>query len=88
MADKLMFFYGTECVHCHEAMPLVERVEKELKVKVEKVETWHNAKNKELLQKLDNGKCGGVPFLYNEKNKKWLCGVDSYEELKKWASGK
>ena len=88
MADRLIMFYGTECAHCHEAMPLVEKVEKELKVKVEKLETWHNSKNKVLLQKLDNGKCGGVPFFYNEKTKKWLCGVDSYEELKKWAMGK
>ena len=88
MSDRLLLFYGTECVHCHEALPLVEKVEKELKVKIERLETWHNSKNKDLLQKLDNGKCGGVPFFYNEKSKKWLCGVDSYEELKKWARGK
>ena len=88
MGERLIMFYGTECVHCHEAMPLVEKVEKELKVKIQKLETWHNSKNKELLKKLDNKKCGGVPFFYNEKTKKWLCGVDFYKELKTWALGK
>ncbi len=81
-------FYGTECVHCHEVIPLVEKLEKELKIKIERLETWHNSKNKELMQKCDNGKCGGVPFFYNEKTKKWLCGVNGYEELKKWAREK
>ena len=30
---------------------------------------------------------GGVPFFYNLQTKKFICGEDSYENLKKWAKG-
>ena len=68
--------------------PLVEKLEKELKIKVEKLEVWHNSKNAEILRKLDNGKCGGIPFFFNENTKKFICGATSYEKLKAWALGK
>ena len=84
----LMMFYGTECVHCHEMIPLVERLEKEEKVKVVRMETWHNSANAKKLQDSDKGKCGGVPFFYNDVSKKFICGSTSYDNLKKWALGK
>ena len=83
---RLLMFTGTECTHCHEMNPLVERLEKELGVKVEHVEVWHNSENRALLERLDNGKCGGVPFFFNENNGKWICGNTSYDKLKEWAS--
>ena len=83
---RLLMFFGTECTHCHEMNPLVERLEKELGVKVEHVEVWHNSENRALLERLDNGKCGGVPFFFNENNGKWICGNTSYDKLKEWAS--
>jgi len=84
----LLMFYGTECIHCHEMMPLVDKLEKETKLKVKKLEVWHDSKNAAIFQKLDQGKCGGVPFFYNEKTKKWICGAVPYAELKAWATGK
>lgn len=83
----LLFFYGTECIHCHKMDPFIHKLEKENKVKLEKIEVWHNEKNAEKLRKLDNGKCGGIPFFYNEKTKAWICGETSFENLKKWALG-
>lgn len=83
----LIQFYGTECVHCHEMNPLVERLEKELGAKVKKVEVWHNSKNAEWLRKVDKIGCGGVPFFYNENTGKALCGAVGYETLKRWALG-
>ncbi len=83
--ERLLMFYGTECPHCHTMMPLVDKLEKEAKVKVARLEVWHDAKNADLLQKADRGFCGGVPFFYNEKTKKWICGSASYEKLKAWA---
>lgn len=83
----LYMFYGTECVHCHEMVPLVEKLEKETGVKVEKLETWHNASNAKKLQDFDKGRCGGVPFFYNDKTDKFICGAGSYEDLKNWAKG-
>ena len=82
---RLLMFTGTECSHCHEMLPLVEKLEKESRIAVEKLEVWHNSQNKAVLQELDHGKCGGVPFFFNEKNGKWICGSTKYEKLKEWA---
>jgi len=82
-------FYGTECVHCHEMMPLIKKLEKEMGVKVQMVETWHNSTNESKRSKLDKGgKCGGVPFFVNEETGKTICGATDYEGLKKWAAKK
>jgi len=81
----LLDFYGTECVHCHEMDPLVEQLEKETSLAVQRIEVWHNAKNAEMLKKFDKGFCGGVPFFFNTRSGKWICGSTSYEKLKAWA---
>ena len=82
----LLMFYGTECTHCHEMMPLVKKLEKEIGVKVKQIETWHNSMNKKKLESTPGySDCGGVPFFYNEKTKKTMCGSTSYDNLKKWA---
>ena len=86
---RLIFFTGSECPHCHDSLPLIAKLEKEEKIKIITLEVWHDAKNASILEKIDNGKCGGVPFFYNEKTEAWICGTpDSYEELKEWALGK
>lgn len=78
-------FYGTECVHCHELMPLVDKVQEEEGVTVEKLEVWHDSKNKKKMEELDKGACGGVPFLYNEDTKKTICGSAKYKQIVEWA---
>jgi thiol-disulfide isomerase/thioredoxin len=83
--NRLLMFSGTECTHCHEMDPLVAQLEKELKITVVKLEVWHNSENRAFLEKLDAGKCGGIPFFFNEKNGKWICGNCKYEKLKEWA---
>ena len=93
MGDRLIQFYGTECVHCKEMEPIVERVEKNLGVKITKLEVWHNSENAKLLKKYEkdekgNEFCGGVPFFYNEKTGKKICGNTKYEKLKAWAEVK
>ncbi|OGI46496.1 hypothetical protein A2121_03210 [Candidatus Nomurabacteria bacterium GWB1_40_6] len=67
---------------------LVVRLEKEEGIKVEAIEVWHNKENEARLIALDKDFCGGVPFFYNTKTEKWICGSDSYENLKAWAQGK
>ena len=64
---------------------LTERLEKEEGLVVEKLEVWHNKENSKKLEELDKGFCGGVPFFYNTKSCKWICGETTYEELKEWA---
>ncbi len=80
-------FTGTECTHCHEMEPLAEKLEKEEGLTIVKLEVWHNANNAKLLEKLDTINCGGVPFFYNEKTGKAICGSADYEKLKAWAKG-
>jgi thiol-disulfide isomerase/thioredoxin len=78
-------FTGAECPHCHEMDPLIERLEQEEKLKIEKLEVWHSSKNKKLQEQYDKGKCNGVPFFFNKKTNKSICGSTSYNNLKKWA---
>ena len=84
----LIMFYGTECVHCHAMMPLVKKLEKEEKIKVQLIETWHNATNQRKFEEMDKGECGGVPLFVNTSTGKKICGETSYEKLKAWAKGK
>lgn len=84
--SHLLMFYGTECPHCHTMMPLLDRLQTEEGLTVERLESWHDDANAKLLTSYDDGsKCGGVPFLINTKTNKWLCGSVGYEELKAWA---
>ncbi|MDP3766007.1 MAG: thioredoxin domain-containing protein [Nanoarchaeota archaeon] len=83
-------FTGTECVHCKEMHPLVEQLGKELDVKVDFLEVWHDAENAAFLESIDKNPdgsvfCGGIPLFYNEKTGKKLCGNQKYEKLKAWA---
>ncbi|MFQ5815544.1 MAG: thioredoxin domain-containing protein [Candidatus Hydrothermarchaeaceae archaeon] len=87
MTEHLLDFYGTECGICKEMDPLVERLEEELGVKVRRIEIWHNQDNAKLFMEYDQGRCGSVPFFYNVKTKKWVCGKATYEKLVEWAQG-
>ena len=80
-----MNFYGEECPHCHAMMPLIDKLEKETGVSVERLETWHDEKNAAKLAELDKNFCGGVPFFFNTESGKWICGEAGYDELKAWA---
>ena len=88
MGNRLLFFYGTECHFCHEAEPVIDKLSQELKVKVIKLEVWHNSENKKLMVKLDKIGCRGVPFFYNENTGKALCGNQSEAVFRKWMSGR
>ncbi len=83
--SHLLEFFGAECIHCKKMEPLLERLEDELGISVTKLEVWHSHENANLLKKYDQGFCGGVPFFYNTRSTKWLCGDPDYEKLKAWA---
>ncbi len=69
-------------------VPLVERLEEEEKVQVSKLDVWHHEENARFMKQFDKGYCGGVPFFYNRRSGKWLCGATDYERLKAWAQDK
>lgn len=84
----LIDFYGRECPHCIAMMPLVDALEKETGLKVERYEVWHDEENFKKLEQYDKGLCGGVPFFFNTGTNDFICGAASFEELKKWARTK
>ncbi len=87
MADgDLIEYYGEECPHCKAMRPLIEKLESELGVKVVKKEVWHNEANANEMMKVGQNKCVGVPFLYNKRTGKYICGSATYERLKAWAA--
>jgi hypothetical protein len=65
--------------------PLVERLEDETGLKIQQLEVWHNEANAKMMREIDKGYCGGVPFFFNKKTGKWICGSSDYERFKKWA---
>jgi len=65
--------------------PLVQRLETETGLNVAKLEVWHNEANAKLMREYDKGYCGGVPFFFNRKSGKWICGSADFERLKLWA---
>jgi len=65
--------------------PLVERLETEEGVSIGKLEVWHHEANARIMREYDKGYCGGVPFFFNKKTGKWICGETDYERLKQWA---
>ncbi|MBI2551661.1 thioredoxin family protein [Candidatus Uhrbacteria bacterium] len=83
----LLEFYGTECPHCQVMMPMVDKLIKE-GIEIEKYEVWHDEKNAELMKRYDAGLCGGVPFFFNTKTKKMICGEADEKEVRKWAKDK
>ena len=85
--EDLMYFYGTECHFCIEMKPLIQQLEQELGQEFNKFETWHDEDNNRKRAQIDIGLCGGVPFFYNNKTKKSLCGLTDYDKLKEWAIG-
>jgi hypothetical protein len=64
--------------------PLVQRLEAEEEVKVARIEVWHNEANANLMKEYDKGYCGGVPFFFNKRTGKWICGEADYERLRAW----
>lgn len=83
--SHLFEFYGEECPHCMDMRKLVAKLEREEGIKINSLEVWNNEENEKKLLELDKDLCGGVPFFYNTKNKKFICGEATYEELKEWA---
>ncbi|PIZ53285.1 hypothetical protein COY25_03740 [Candidatus Uhrbacteria bacterium CG_4_10_14_0_2_um_filter_41_7] len=67
--------------------PMVEKLEKELGVTVEKFEVWNNDENAKKLETVDKGLCGGVPFFFNTENHQFICGGTDEETLRAWMKG-
>jgi len=81
----LIQFKGKGDDYCAQMEPLKEQLKEELGVNIRCFEVWYNPKNLELLQRLDRGRCGGVPFFYNKRSRRFICGATTYANLRAWA---
>ncbi len=86
----IIMYHGLNCPHCRKMMPLIDKLEKEEGIKIEKKEVWHDEKNanemrskSEIIKKSCEGSLGTPTFLSNKTNNA-ICGEKSYEEFKKW----
>jgi len=81
----LINFYGKECPHCERMESVIQKLEMETGVQVERLEVWHSPENMKKLEGYDKGVCGGVPYFYNTDTDTSICGETEYEKLKAWA---
>jgi len=81
----LIQFKGKGDDYCAQMEPLKDQLHEELGVEIRCFEVWYDSKNLELLQRYDRGRCGGVPFFYNKRSRRFICGATTYENLKNWA---
>lgn len=63
--DTIYFFYGEECPHCHDVMPLIENMTRNYpEANIRILEVWHNETNQQLYQQANAAagvKTYGVP---------------------------
>lgn len=89
--SKLIMFHGRECPHCAKMRPLVDKLDEEEGIKIEKLEVWHDEKNADKMRSFRDiitAKCGGqlrVPTFLNTETNNVFCGEVEYDELKAWA---
>ena len=89
--NKQIMFWARECPHCKKMMPLVDKLEKETGIALEKLEIWHNEENADLMRSYKSiiaPKCGGqlrTPTFMNTETNDIICGEVEYEKLKEWA---
>ena len=81
----LIQFKGKGDDYCAQMEPLKEQLKEELGVNIRTFEVWYDSKNLELMQRLDRGRCGGVPFFYNKRSRRYICGATTYANLRSWA---
>ena len=76
-------FNSKNCEGCEAMNPLVEKLEQEQGLKVERLEVWYNNDNQKLLSQY--AVIAATPFFYNESTEKKILGECDYESLKSWA---
>jgi thiol-disulfide isomerase/thioredoxin len=81
----LIEFYGEECPPCKQIKMFLNRLESEEGITVKRYEVWHNSQNQNLMMKYSKGRCNGVPFMYNKKNDRFICGAPTYDQIVEWA---
>lgn len=86
----IILFYGATCPYCHDIEPVLDRLENEKAVVIERLEVWNNPENQkrmDALTPLYEKECGGnmiVPSVYDPATGRLICNPGSYEKLTQW----
>jgi hypothetical protein len=85
----LIGFYAEQSIESKRMKYLGDLLEEELPgTKIVWLEAWENPLNERLRATIDlRNQCGGVPYLFNRKTGKVLCGIQAYDKLRAWAQG-
>ena len=88
----LIEFHAAGADQCDEMRPAMSAVEQALNTRILKWDVWSDPAAYKLMQFLDKGpdgrsKCGGLPFFYNRKTGKIVCGATTEKNLMNWATG-
>lgn len=85
----LIGFYAEQSMEAKRMKYLGDLLEHEIPgTKIVWLEAWQNPLNERLRATIDlRNQCGGVPYLFNRKTGKVLCGVVAYDKLRLWAQG-
>ena len=85
----LVEFHGPDCQHCEDMLPLMKKVEKQQKTKFRRYMVWEGTDEFDLLRILDSRThCHGLPFFYNRRSHKAICGATTWENFREWAAGR
>jgi hypothetical protein len=82
----LLYFRGETDKYSEMMEPLNRELARE-GFNMKRFEVWYNTRNTELMQHLDLGRCGGVPYYYNKNTKRFICGATDINNLRNWAAG-
>eukprot|EP00933_Yihiella_yeosuensis_P043751 TRINITY_DN3867_c4_g1_i1.p1 TRINITY_DN3867_c4_g1~~TRINITY_DN3867_c4_g1_i1.p1 ORF type:complete len:158 (+),score=24.85 TRINITY_DN3867_c4_g1_i1:59-532(+) len=85
----LIGFYAEQSMEAKRMRYLGGLLEKELPgTRIVWLEAWENPLNERLRASIDlRNQCNGVPYLFNRKTGKVICGVQAYDKLRLWAQG-
>lgn len=73
--------------HCVQMEPVVKRLEKDLRIKVRKINISKRQDFVKLYDCVGGNECGTVPFFYNRRTAQAICGPTPYQNLKSLAIG-
>lgn len=73
--------------YCIQMEPVVQRLEKDLGIKVRKINISKRQDFVKLYDCVGGNECGTVPFFYNRRTAQAICGPTPYQNLKKLATG-
>lgn len=84
----LLEFISDGSDHCAQMEPVVQRLEKDLRTKVRKINISRKHEFLKLYDCVGGSECGTVPFFYNRRTAQAICGATPYQNLKNLAMGK